>query len=78
MEEVAYVYRETRESDFLLTMLKDFKGVLVSDFYAAYEAIPCPQQKCLIHLIRDLNDDVLKHPCDEELKRLTLAFAVTI
>jgi len=78
MEEVAYVYRETREGDFLLTMLKDFKGVLVSDFYAAYEAIPCPQQKCLIHLIRDLNDDVLKHPYDDELKRLTLAFAVLL
>jgi hypothetical protein len=75
MEEVAYVYSETREGDLLQTMLKDFKGVLVSDFYAAYEAIPCPQQKCLIHLIRDLNDDVLNHPYDEELKRLTLAFA---
>jgi hypothetical protein len=51
MEEVAYVYRETREGGFLLTMLKNFKGILVSDFYAAYEAIPCPQ-KCLIHLIQ--------------------------
>jgi hypothetical protein len=78
MEEVAYVYRETREGDFLLTMLKDFKGVLVTDFYAAYDAILCLQQKCLIHLIRDLNDDVLKHPYDEELKRLTLAFAVLL
>jgi hypothetical protein len=78
MEEVVYVYRETREGDFLQTMLKDFKGVLVSDFYAAYEAIRCPKQKCLIHLIRDLNDDVLKHPYDEELKRLTLAFAVLL
>ena len=56
--------------------LKDFKGVLVSDFYAAYDAILCPQQKCLIHLIRDLNDDVLKHPFDGEMKRLTLAFTV--
>ena len=70
MEEVAYVYTETREGDLLQTMLKDFKGVLVSDFYAAYDAIQCPQQKCLIHLIRDLNDDVLKHPYDEEMKRL--------
>jgi hypothetical protein len=59
-------------------MLKDFRGVLVSDFYAAYDAIPCPQQKCLIHLIRDLNEDVLKHPYDEELKRLGLAFAVLL
>ena len=47
----------------------------MSDFYAAYDGIRCPQQKCLIHLIRDLNDDVLKHPCDEELKRLAQAFA---
>jgi len=56
-------------------MLKDFSGVLVSDFYAAYDAIECPQQKCLIHFIRDLNDDVLKHPYDDELKRLVGAFA---
>lgn len=78
MEEVAYVYTETREGDWLQPMLKNFKGVLVSDFYAAYDAIPCPQQKCLIHLIRDLNDDVLKHPYDEELKQLALAFAVLL
>ena len=78
MEEVAYVYSETREGDLLQTMLKDFNGVLVSDFYAAYDSIQCPQQKCLIHLIRDLNDDVLKHPYDEELKRLVLAFALLL
>src|SRR5437016_6661216 len=56
-------------------MLKDFKGVLVSDFYAAYDAIQCPQQKCLVHLIRDLNDDVLKRPYDEEFRQLAQAFA---
>ena len=78
MEEVAYVYSETREGDLLQTMLKDFKGVLVSDFYAAYDSIQCPQQKCLIHLIRDLNDDVLKHPYDEEMKQLALAFALLL
>jgi hypothetical protein len=59
-------------------MLKDFRGVLVSDFYAVYDAIQCPQQKCLIHLIRDLNEDVLKYPYDEELKRIGLAFAVLL
>lgn len=78
MEDVAYVYSDTREGDLLHTMLKDFKGVLVSDFYAAYDSIQCPHQKCLIHLIRDLNDDVLKHPYDEELKQLALAFAVLL
>jgi len=78
MEDVAYVYSDTREGDLLQTMLKDFKGVLVSDFYAAYDAIQCPQQKCLIHLIRDLNDDVLKHPFDEELKRIVQKFTVLL
>jgi Transposase IS66 family/RNase_H superfamily len=78
MEDVAYVYCDTREGDLVQTMLKDFKGILVSDFYAAYDSIQCPQQKCLIHLIRDLNDDVLKHPYDEELKQLALAFAILL
>jgi predicted RecB family nuclease len=75
LEEVAYIYSETREGDLLHTLLKDFTGVLVSDFYPAYDGIRCPQQKCLIHLIRDLNDDVLQHPYDEELKRLAQSFA---
>jgi len=78
MEDVAYVYSDTREGDLLQAMLKDFKGVLVSDFYAAYDSIQCPQQKCLVHLIRDLNDDVLKHPYDEELKQLARAFTVLL
>ncbi len=78
MAEVAYIYSETREGDFLQPMLKDFKGVLVSDFYAAYDSIPCPQQKCLVHLIRDLNDDLLKCPYDEDLKRIALAFTALL
>ncbi len=75
MEEVAYVYNETREGETLQNLLKDFTGVLVSDFYAAYDGIQCPQQKCLIHLIRDLNDAVLEHPYDEQLKSLVKSFA---
>ena len=67
--------RPTRAGDTIQAMLKDFSGVLVSDFYAAYDAIECPQQKCLVHFIRDLNDDLLKHPYDDELKRLVGAFA---
>jgi hypothetical protein len=56
-------------------MLKDFKGVLVSDFYAAYDSITCPQQKCLLHIIRDLNDDLTKEPFNEEIRLLTNDFA---
>jgi len=73
--EVIYFYSETRESDLLETLLKDFKGVLVSDFYAAYDSIPCPQQKCLIHLMRDLNDAVLDHPFDQEVREIVTRFA---
>ena len=67
---VYYIYNETREGDLPKEVLKGFDGILVSDFYAAYDSIQCRQQKCLIHLIRDINDDVFKNPFDEELKSL--------
>ena len=51
-------------------LLKDFRGVLVSDFYAVYDAFKCPQQKCLIHLMRDINDDMHRYPYDEELRMI--------
>ena len=41
-EEVIYMYRPTREGDFLKEFLKDFHGVLVSDFYAAYDVARLP------------------------------------
>ena len=75
LEEVVYIYTSTREGDTIRALLKDFSGVLVSDFYSAYDAINCPQQKCLIHFIRDLNEAILKHPYDVELKRLAADFA---
>ena len=74
MEEVLYVSTRTREGDFVRSLLKDFKGVLVSDFYAAYDGIDCQQQKCLIHLIRDVNDALYKHPYDDGLKRIAEDF----
>jgi hypothetical protein len=74
MEEVAYVYAPTREADLVQTFLKDFKGVLVSDFFAAYDGIKCPQQKCLVHLIRDVNDALQKNPYDDNLKQIAQGF----
>ena len=41
------MYRPNREAVFLQDLLKDFKGVLISDFYAGYDSLPCEQQKCL-------------------------------
>ncbi len=78
MTTVAYVYAESREAAILENLLDGFKGVLVSDFYAAYDSVPCPQQKCLIHLMRDINDDLNKNPFDEELKAIAERFGVLL
>ena len=78
LHDVVYLYKDSREGAFLQELLKDFKGVLISDFFAAYDGIECDQQKCLIHLMRDLNDNVLKHPYDEELKIIVREFAVLL
>jgi predicted RecB family nuclease len=75
MEDMAYVYAPSREGALAQTFLKNFKGVLVTDFYSAYDSINCPQQKCLLHLVRDLNDGLLKEPFNEELKELVASFA---
>src|SRR5438067_5732784 len=65
---------ETREADIVREVLAGYKGILVSDFYPGYDGVPCQQQKCLVHLIRDINDDLWKAPFDRELE----AFAVEV
>ena len=74
MYEVAYLYSESREGELAQATLREFKGVLVSDFYAVYDSFDCPQQKCLIHLVRDLNGAMLDNPYDEELKPIVRNF----
>jgi hypothetical protein len=74
LREAAYVYAESREANLVQSLLREFNGVLVSDFYGAYDSIACPQQKCLIHLMRDLNEATLKNPFDVELKRIVSGF----
>jgi transposase IS66 family protein len=68
MGDVVYLYKPSREATFLHKLLQGFKGVLVTDFYSGYDSLPCEQQKCLIHLIRDINNDLKANPFDEELK----------
>ncbi|GAB6012908.1 IS66 family transposase [Viscerimonas tarda] len=77
-QSVYYRFRETREPDFLRDLLKGFEGVLVSDFYTGYDFLECKQQKCLVHLIRDMNEDLLKHQFDEELKLIVREFGVLL
>jgi predicted RecB family nuclease len=76
--EVVYILTESREGEIVQQLLKGFKGVLVSDFYAAYDSIECPQQKCLIHLMRDLNDEILNNPFDQEAKLIAVRFAALL
>ena len=74
-ENVVYFFSDTREGAKVQEILKNFRGVLVSDFYSVYDSFECLQQKCLIHLIRDLNDDLLRQPFNEELKSLGGGFS---
>jgi predicted RecB family nuclease len=74
MEDVVYLYSPNRETGFLQNVLRDFKGVLVSDFYPGYESLPWEQQACLVHLIRDMNADLMGSPYDEEFKALAVEF----
>jgi hypothetical protein len=73
-----YEYRDSRNGQFLAERLRGFGGVLVSDFFTAYDSIECPQQKCLIHLIRDMNEDVKSNPYDVELKGIVQKFATIV
>jgi hypothetical protein len=70
-EEVVFVRRPTREGKFLRELLGKFAGVLITDFYAAYDGLECTQQKCLIHLIRDINQALVDAPYDRELQAIT-------
>ena len=55
-----------------------FSGVIVSDFFAAYDSLKCEQQKCQVHLVRDIDDDVLKHPLYIELKGMASDFGTLL
>jgi len=75
LEDVAFVYSEGRDASTPQKVLQKFCGVLVADFYAAYDSISCPQQKCLIHLMRDINEDLYKQPFNGEMKEIARQFA---
>lgn len=51
--------------DDLLT--DDFGGILVTDFYAAYDHLPGRKQRCWAHLWRDIAALEMEYPADGEL-----------
>lgn len=48
---------------------KNFKGVLASDFYAAYNEYLGPHQRCWVHYLRDIKKLIVDNPKDRLLKR---------
>jgi hypothetical protein len=46
-----------------------------TDFFTGYDSLKCAQQKCLIHLIRDMNEDLLGNGFDNEYKEMVQRFA---
>lgn len=49
-----YIMADTRGAGVLDEALgKDFKGIMVSDFYSAYDHAGSDQQKCWVHLLRE-------------------------
>ena len=77
-KEVVSIYQPNREAGFIKEFLKHFNGVLVTDFYSGYDGLNCDQQKCLIHLMRDMNTDLVRNPFNEEFKELSKAFTVLL
>jgi transposase len=55
-----FVPSNTRGRKAIETFFDDFKGVLISDFWGAYNKLTAEQQKCLGHLVKDLKVIVMK------------------
>jgi len=50
-----FTVEDSRAGPVVLEFIKEcFDGVFVSDFWYAYNVLSCAQQKCLVHLLRDL------------------------
>jgi hypothetical protein len=67
---VIFRLTNTRETTIVQEVLDGYSGVLVTDFYAGYDAVTCRQQKCLVHLIRDINNELWNNPFDTDLETL--------
>jgi predicted RecB family nuclease len=68
-----YQLHRSREGEIARAFFANYKGVVISDFYAGYDSVECEQQKCWIHLIRDLNNDLKENPFDVELEELIIS-----
>lgn len=55
---------------------EQYHGIVIADFFSAYNKLDCEQQKCLVHLLRELRDVAKKNESAEfaafrkQLKRI--------
>jgi len=69
---VIFRLTDNRETTIVQELLTDYHGILITDFYPGYDSVQCTQQRCWVHLIGDLNDDLLEHPFDTEYETFVL------
>ena len=58
-------------------MFKDFRGVW-SQISIRPTLLECRQQCCLVHLMRDFNEEMQRHPFDNELKLMAIKFSAVL
>src|SRR5438128_3662939 len=65
-----FLYRKSRASALVKEVLGDeFEGVVVSDFYGAYNVHLGLHQRCWVHLLRDIHELKEKHVKDKGLRK---------
>ncbi len=65
-----YVYCQSRAGAVVERVLRHtFQGVLVSDFYGAYNVYAGTHQRCWVHLLRDLHTLKEAHPTHVRVQR---------
>ena len=65
-----FIYRKSRAASVVKEVLgEQFEGVVVSDFYGAYNTHLGLHQRCWVHLLRDIHELKEKHGLDRHLKR---------
>lgn len=65
-----FLYRKSRSASVVKEVLgEQFEGVVVSDFYGAYNAHLGLHQRCWVHLLRDIHELREKHATDKGVKK---------
>ena len=64
-----FIPHRSRGHDAIEEFFEKFEGVLISDFWGAYNHLTEEQQKCLAHLIRDIKKGIMES--ETSLKNIT-------